>query len=60
MNYIKLLAIVLLSMYILITFISYVPNPADWGNGGRGAFAFFSLLIATVIYSIFDAQKVNK
>lgn len=60
MKYIKLLAIVLLSMYTLIIFISYIPNPSDWGNGGRGAFAFFSLLITTVIYSIFDAQKETK
>jgi hypothetical protein len=40
------LLITVLWFYVIVCFISYLPNPIDWDTGGRAAFAFFSLLIA--------------
>lgn len=54
------LGIVTLSMYAIVSFISFTPNPSDWGNGGRGAFTFFDLLLSFVTYISFEECKPNK
>jgi hypothetical protein len=53
---IKCIGIAMLIMYGIVTFISYLPNPSDWGVGGRAAFAIFSILIAITAYMIHENQ----
>lgn len=59
-QFLIILAIVTLSMYAIVSFISFQPNPSDWGNGGRGAFTFFDLLLTFVIYISFEECKPSK
>jgi len=56
----KFLAIVLMViifLYLVIAFISFLPNPSDWGNGGRGAFTIAVLVISCVSAAI--EESVN-
>jgi hypothetical protein len=48
-SYFKTLALVSICFYALVSFVSFMPNPTHWDTGGRGAFAFFSIIIAIVI-----------
>jgi hypothetical protein len=41
---ITLFAFILLSFYAVVSFISMMPNPMEWGVGGRAAFTFFTLM----------------
>jgi len=56
-NFLTNLAITIVSMYSIIAFISFMPNPATWDCGGRGAFAVFSLMISAVASAIQDSIK---
>jgi hypothetical protein len=53
---IKCIGIAMLIMYGIVTFISYLPNPSDWGVGGRAAFLFFGMLIGFVT-SLFNNKN---
>lgn len=53
-SYFKTLALVTLCFYALVSFVSFTPNPSDWGNGGRGAFVFFSMMLSLVIDIAFN------
>jgi hypothetical protein len=52
------LLVTVLGFYVVVSFISYHPNPIDWDKGGRAAFAFFSLMIAGV-YTAFEESEIN-
>jgi hypothetical protein len=54
------LAIVMLSIYAVICFISFTPHPLHWDVGGRGAFMFFSLFLSVVVTSIQEAESDKK
>ncbi len=56
-NFLINLAITILAMYSIVAFISFMPNPATWDCGGRGAFAIFSLIITAVATAIQDSCK---
>jgi hypothetical protein len=56
-KFIAILLIVLISLYLIIAFISFLPNPSDWGNGGRGAFTIAVLVISCVAAAI--EESVN-
>jgi hypothetical protein len=56
-NFLINLAITILSLYTIVAFISFMPNPATWDCGGRGAFAIFSLIITAVATAIQDSCK---
>jgi hypothetical protein len=45
-NYLKNLAFTMVSIFIVVSFIRFDLNVADWSAGGRGLFLFFSVLIA--------------
>jgi hypothetical protein len=53
---IKCIGIAMLIMYGIVTFISYLPNPSDWGVGGRAAFLFFGSLVGLVT-SLFNNKN---
>lgn len=53
-SYFKTLALVSICFYTLVAFVSFTPNPTHWDVGGRGAFAFFSIIIAIVIDVAFN------
>jgi hypothetical protein len=60
-NFLINLAVTIVSMYSIIAFISFMPNPATWDCGGRGAFAVFSLLISAVATAIQEScNEVKK
>jgi hypothetical protein len=44
------LLVSLVSLYLIIAFISLMPNVAEWGNGGRAAYVFFGLMFGWVYY----------
>lgn len=59
-NFLINLAVTIISMYVVVAFISFVPNPSQWDCGGRGAFAIFSLLITCVATAIQDSVTDKK
>jgi len=54
------LAITVASVYAFVSFVSYTPNPIDWDEGGRAAFALFSLLIAGICTAFQDSDIDNQ
>lgn len=56
-SYLKILAIVSVSLYLIIAFVSFIPNPSEWDTGGRGAYAFFSLILSFVIEVSFNHKN---
>jgi hypothetical protein len=58
-KFIAILLIVLISLYLIIAFISFVPNPSDWGNCGRGVFIAVSLVISCVAAAIEESINNN-
>lgn len=48
-SYLKVLALVSISFYSIVSFVSFTPNPSEWGSGGRGAFVFFAVIVSVVI-----------
>ena len=58
-KFIAILLIVIISLYLIIAFISFVPNPSNWGNGGRGAFVVVSLVISCIASAIEESCKNN-
>lgn len=55
-KFLVFLTITMFLFYILVAFISFLPNPATWDVGGRAAFAIFSILIAITAYMIHENQ----
>jgi len=51
-KFIAMLLIVAIFLYLIIAFISFLPNPRDWDNGGRGAFVIASLVISCIASAI--------
>jgi hypothetical protein len=56
-KFIAILLIVLISLYLIIAFISFVPNPSNWGDGGRGAFTIAVLVISCIAAAIEESCK---
>lgn len=54
-TFLKILGIVAVSLYIIVSFISFVPNPAEWGDGGRAAFILITLIISGVSTAISES-----
>jgi len=48
-SYFKTLALVSISFYALVSFVSFTPNLTHWDVGGRGAFAFFTIIVSVVV-----------
>ena len=44
-NFIKNLCFVTLSLYLIVAFVTFLPNVAEWSAFGRGAFLFVSLSV---------------
>lgn len=55
----KCIGIAMLIMYGIVTFISYLPSPADWGVGGRAAYLFFGSLVG-VVSAMLNNQNSSK
>jgi hypothetical protein len=51
-KFIAIVLMVFICLYLVIAFISFLPNPSDWGNGGRGAFTIAVLVISCVAAAI--------
>ncbi len=51
------LLVSLTSLYLIIAFISLMPNVVEWGNGGRAAYLFFGLMFGWVYYLIDSNSK---
>ncbi len=45
-NYLKNLAFTMLTIFIVVSFIRFDLNVANWDSLGRGFFVFFSVLFA--------------
>jgi len=54
-KFIAILLTVVTFLYLVIAFISFLPNPRDWHNGGRGAFVLAVLVISCVAAAIDDS-----
>jgi hypothetical protein len=62
-SYFKTLALVTISFYALVSFVSFTPNLTHWDVGGRGAFAFFTIIISIVVevaMAEFNNEKTYK
>ncbi len=59
-TYLTHLAIILISMYIIVVFISMTPNVMVWEVGGRAAFLFFALVFSVMSYSVMETTTQNK
>ena len=47
-QFFKNFCLVALVVYSIIAFVSFLPNVADWGNAGRGAYLFIVILFSAV------------
>lgn len=56
----KVMGITALSMYIIVSFISFMPNPSDWGIAGRASFLFFLGVFSITGALIIDDFKRKK
>jgi hypothetical protein len=54
------LAVTIVSLYTIIAFISFLPNPSEWGSGNRGAFAIASLIISSIASAIQESSNDKK
>jgi uncharacterized membrane protein len=54
------LGITVASFYVVVCFVSFLPNPLHWDVGGRAAFTLFSLLISVVATAIQEAESERK
>jgi hypothetical protein len=54
-SYFKTLALVSISFYALVSFVSFTPNLTHWDVGGRGAFAFFTIIVSVVVEVAMDS-----
>jgi uncharacterized membrane protein len=59
-QYLINLAITVASFYVVVCFVSFLPNPLHWDVGGRAAFTLFSLLISVVATAIQEAESERK
>jgi hypothetical protein len=59
-QYLINLAITVASFYVVVSFVSFTPNPLHWDVGGRAAFTLFSLLISVVATAIQEAEAERK
>ena len=60
-QFLTILAIVTASMYAIIVFISFTPNPQTWEVGGRSAFAFFDFIFTFSAYLVCESEtKTSK
>jgi len=45
-------------LYLVVAFISLIPNIVEWGTGGRGAYLLFGTLLGVIGYTIyFETNK---
>lgn len=57
-NYLKNLAFTMVALFIVVSFIRFDLNVADWSAGGRGLFLFFSIFIA--VFASIVQEDINK
>lgn len=58
-KFIAILLIVIIFLYLVIAFISFMPNPSNWGSSGRGAFTVAVLVISCVAAAIEESVNNN-
>jgi hypothetical protein len=46
------LLVSLVSLYLIVAFISLKPDVTEWGIGGRAAYLFFGLMFGWVYYLV--------
>ena len=44
------LLVSLVSLYLIVAFISLTPDVTEWGTGGRAAYLLFGLIFGWVYY----------
>jgi uncharacterized membrane protein len=54
------LGITVASFYVVVSFVSFLPNPLHWDVGGRAAFTMFSVLVSLVATAIQEAESERK
>jgi len=54
------LGITIASFYVVVCFVSFLPNPLHWDVGGRAAFTMFSLLISLVATAIQESDSYKQ
>ncbi len=59
-KFISIFTTITLSFYALVSFISFLPNPATWDTGGRAAFVVFDLAFIFSYFMIQEASVNNK
>lgn len=56
-NFIKNLCFVTLSLYLIVAFVTFIPNVAEWSSFGRGAFLFVSLSVTLFGTALAEESK---
>ena len=56
-QFLTIFAIITASMYAIIVFISFTPNPQTWEVGGRSAFAFFDFAFSLTAYLVYESEN---
>jgi hypothetical protein len=59
-TFLKSLLVISLSIFTLISFIRLDINVADWGESGRGAYLFFTLVFSFIATAIIESEKSSK
>jgi hypothetical protein len=57
MKLITSLLVSLVSLYLIVSFISLTSNVSEWGVGGRAAYLFFGLMFGWVYYLVDNNNK---
>jgi len=58
-TFIKVLGIVTISLYAIVSFISLAPNPSTWDTGGRAAFVAFAIIFSLAGTAIFEDSQTK-
>jgi hypothetical protein len=59
-TFLKVFAVISLSIFAVISFIRFDINMADWGNGGRGVYLFFVIAFSGIVTAVIESDKSSK
>lgn len=59
-QYLINLSITVASFYVVVCFVSFLPNPSHWDVGGRAAFTMFSVLVSLVATAIQESDSYKQ
>lgn len=59
-TFVKVLLTIGLSIFAVISFIRFDLNVSAWGEAGRGAYTFFTLLFSFVGTAIIESENQSK